>query len=634
MQVYSMQVRTLGRLALALLAFAPLALAGEEGKPDALRAELPPAIPWDGSSQRLALPADSKHPWLTPAEREHLLATPSYDETVAWLQRLCADSERISLRSLGKSAEGRDLWLVVASTSGSATPGAFARSAKPVVWVQAGIHSGEIDGKDAGLMLLRDLRADGRLGHLLEEVHLLFLPIFNVDGHERRTPFGRINQRGPAEMGWRTNGRNLNLNRDYAKADTPEMQALLRALSHWDPDLYVDLHVTDGIDYQYDITWGYGGEQGYSPAISRWLSSRLDPALTGALQEEGHVPGYLVFGLDNQNPDQGLFKWSAASPRFSDGYGNARHLPSLLVENHSLKPYPQRVLGTYVFLAALLETLGREGAGLEQAISADRARRPETIPLTFEVSADRAPEIIEFLGVEWESSPSRASGAEQLAWLGRPVTKNLPRIEPTEPGLTVSRPRAYWVPAAWPEVIERLGLHGVEMEILEEPVEVQVEMYRLEGARLAAEPFEGHGRVELEQPPTVELRSERYPSGSARISMNQPLGDLAALLLEPQSPDSFLQWGFFLEILSRTEYVEAYVMAPLGDRMLESDPELRARFEAALAADPELAADPRARLQWLYRETPYFDDRWRLYPVGRELVDPAPVPDSAGAGLQ
>ncbi len=624
--------RTFGWLTFVLLAHGSATLVAAEENPASLRAELPPAIPWDGASQRLALPADSDHPWLTPAEREHLLATPSYDETVAWLRRLCNDSDRFSLRSIGKSGEGRDLWLVVASTSDSITPEALSRSGQPIVWVQAGIHSGEIDGKDAGLMLLRDLRADGRIGQLLEDVHLLFLPIFNVDGHERRTAFGRINQRGPAEMGWRTNSRNLNLNRDYAKADTPEMQALLRALGHWNPHLYVDLHVTDGIDYQYDITWGYGGEQSYSPAISRWLESRLDPALTRALEEEGHVPGYLVFGLDGQNPDQGLFKWSAASPRFSDGYGNARHLPSLLVENHSLKPYPQRVLGTYVFLAALLETLGREGPSLERAIASDRARRPKEIPLTFEVPADRAPEVIEFLGVEWERNPSRASGAEQLAWLGRPVTKQLPRIEPTEPGLTVRRPRAYWVPVAWPEVIERLALHGIEMEILEEATEVAVEMYRLEGASLAAEPFEGHGRVELEQPPTVERRTERYAAGSARVSMDQPLGDLAALLLEPQSPDSFLQWGFFLEILSRTEYVEAYVMAPLGDRMLKEDPELRARFEAALAADPELAENPRERLQWLYRETPYFDDRWRLYPVGREPVDPPPEPDPAKLG--
>ena len=186
----------------------------------------------------------------------------------------------------------------------------------------------------------------------------------------------------------------------------------------------------------------------------------------------------------------------------------------------------------------------------------------------------------------------------------------------TEPALSVTRPQAYWIPPAWPEVINRLALHGIYMKTMTEPREVEVEMFRLSEVQLAAAPFEGHLRVTAATTP--ERRSVTFPAGSVRVPTDQPLGDLAVLLLEPGSPDSFFQWGFFLEILQRSEYVEGYVMDPLARRMLDRDPALKLAFEQKLAAEPDFAADSRARLQWFYQRTPYFDESWRLYPVGRE----------------
>ncbi|MEE8525785.1 MAG: M14 family metallopeptidase [Thermoanaerobaculia bacterium] len=615
----------LWRLTSTLLATATLAAAAapclaELPAAELPAAELPPALPWQGASLALALPPESGDPWITPAERDGLLRTPDYDETVAWLRRLVAAAAELEMVSLGVSGEGRELWMVIASAAGASTPAALARSGKPVVLVQAGIHAGEIDGKDAGLMLLRDLTVGGTSRPLLDRVELLFVPIFNVDGHERSSELGRINQRGPQPMGWRTNARNLNLNRDYAKADSREMQALLGALAAWQPDLYVDVHVTDGIDYQYDITWGYGGEHTYSPSISRWLAAVLDPPVRRALTAMGHFPGYLVFAVDGENPDGSLFKWSAASLRYSDGYGNARHLPTILVENHALKPYPQRVLGTYVFLKAVLAAVGENHATLARAIAEDRARRSPQVILSWQVAEGEPAEEVEFLGVTWRHRWSAVTGTEQVEWLGEPVTKTLERVEATRPAIRVKRPAAYWIPGAWSGVIDRLALHGIAMERLESAREVEVDMYRLTAAKLASTPYEGRVRAELEQPPQVERRLQRYPPGSVRIPTDQPLGDLAVLLLEPQAQDSFFQWGFFHGIASRTEYVEGYVMEPLAARMLATDPELRTEFEKKLRDEPDFAADPRARLAWFYRRTPFFDDRWQLYPVGRETA--------------
>nr|MBA3543743.1 carboxypeptidase [Chthoniobacterales bacterium] len=178
---------------------------------------LPPLAPWNGKSRELIAPKDD--PWITPAEKTDFRLTPSYDETVAWLRQLVeAAPQQLKMISLGKSPEGRDIWMIVAARANEATPEALRKNGKPIVLAQAGIHSGEIDGKDAGLMLLRDMTARGTKRDLLEQANFLFVPIFNVDGHERASKFGRVNQRGPEVMGWRTNAKNLNLNRDYAKA--------------------------------------------------------------------------------------------------------------------------------------------------------------------------------------------------------------------------------------------------------------------------------------------------------------------------------------------------------------------------------------------------------------------------------
>ncbi|MEW6745264.1 MAG: amidohydrolase family protein [Planctomycetota bacterium] len=580
---------------------------------------LPPALPWHGKSLELVIPPDAE--WATPFERSGLEATPSYDDTVAWLEKLSATAPELEMISLGKSYQGRDIWMVIASSDKAFTPEAAQATGKPILLVQAGIHSGEIDGKDAGMMLLRDITVRGTKRELLEGAILLFVPILSVDAHERRSPYNRMNQRGPLEMGWRTNARNLNLNRDYAKLDTPEMRSLVSALNRWRPDLYIDIHVTDGIDYQYDVTLGWNGPHAYSPHVARWLDSVFKPHVWRDLQAWGHVPGPVLFAVDDKDISKGIVDWTA-SPRFSNGYGDVRHLATVLVENHSLKPFRQRVLGTYAFLESTLRLLGQQSETLREATRADRSQRPKAIPLGWR-PPDK-PQTIEFLGVESRVAESEISGTTRIEWLGKPVTPELPYLRFTEPTGFIEPPRGYWIPPSWPEVIERVAMHGIEMEHTTSWREVEVEMYRLENVKLGEAAYEGH--VTVTATPVLERRVERFPPGSAYVPVDQPLGELAVLLLEPASSDSFFQWGFFLEVLQRSEYFEAYVMEPIAEQMLAADPELKTAFEKALIEDEELAKNPRRRLEWFYERSPYADDRWRLYPVARVLRTPAPPP--------
>jgi murein tripeptide amidase MpaA len=578
---------------------------------------LPPALPWKGASEALIAKPDD--PWITPSEKTGLTETPAYDETIAYLRKLDKASSLISLREFGRTAQGRSLYVVIAARERALTPDKAGKIGKPTLLAQAGIHSGEIDGKDAGLMLLRDIAFRGKAS-LLDHANLLFVPVFNADGHERASEWSRPNQRGPVRQGWRTTAQNLNLNRDYMKADSPEMQAMLRLINQWSPALYLDLHVTDGFDHQYDVTFDYNGISGgfaWSPQISQWLNETFRPATEAALKAAGHIPGQF-FESDGFDPARG-FQVAAAAPRFSTGYGDLRHLPTVLVENHCLKPYRQRVLGTYVLLESSLRTLGAAGKALQQAIAADATATRRVIPLNqTETAGDRT--TMDFLGIAHEDYVSSATGGTETRWLGKPRLYPGVPVTLLKPGDEVARPKAYWVPATKPEVISRLKVHGLRMETLTKDRTISVEMYRLVNPRARTNsgdlPFEG--RYTLTTRVKAETRQEFFPAGSVRVPTDQPLGDLAVALLEPESDDSLLAWGFFLEILQRTEYMEGYVLAPLAERMLADDPKLKSDFEAKLAADPQFAANPTARKRWFYERSPYYDERYRLYPVGIE----------------
>lgn len=567
-------------------------------------APLPPTLPWQGASEKLI--AKSGDPWITPIEQTGFVDTPDYAATRAWLDKIDAASDLISIESFGTSAQGRPLYFVKASKGGAG---------KPVLLVQAGIHAGEIDGKDAGLMLLRDIAFKGK-GALLDSVDLVFVPIFNVDGHERRSPFNRPNQRGPHNMGWRTTAQNLNLNRDYAKADTPEMQAMIALIQRFDLALYLDLHVTDGTDYQYDITYvfaGWDGRYAYSPKVGGWLDSRFRPAMDKALHGAGHKPFTYVNAVDNRDPDKGIL-YTADTPRFSTGYGDRIQIPTVLLETHSLKPYRQRVLGTYVFVEQALKVVALDADRIAAAKAADRAARPKTTIVTWK-ALDKPIATLDFLGVAHEKYASPITGRDEIRWLGKPVRQKMP-VFGEAPNLSVTLPTAWWVPATKPEIITRLKLHGIRLETLEAPRKIRLDMVRLVDPK-SGRPSEGH--IPLSSQYAHETRDEIMPAGSARVPADQPLRLLAAALLEAESSDSFLSWGFFPEILSRTEYMESYVIEPMAQQMLAADPALKAAYEKRLAEDAAFAKDPNARLGWFYERSPYQDARYLLYPVGREI---------------
>lgn len=418
------------------------------------RAPLPPALPWQGASEALIAPGDD--PWITPAERAGFRTTPSYDETRAWLERLAAASPRVSLHAFGTSAEGRTLYYVRVASGGL--------QQRPVVLVQAGIHAHEIDGKDAGLMLLRDT-ALGAKGALVADVDLVFVPIYNVDGHERASPLNAPHLRGPDNPGTRGTAQGINLNRDYAKADAPETRAMLRLLRALDPVLYIDVHVADGCDHGYDVTDTFAGWGRYaqSAAITGWLSGTFQREVDAHLRKAGHNPHFYPAAIDPADITKGL-RVSPEGPRYSTGYGDYARIPTVLVEMHNLKPYRQRVLGAYAMIEGAPRTAARDLPALKAAITADRAARPQSLVVRWE--RDPIPlAVIPFTGVAYETYTSPATGAAEVRYLGRTEEWRLPVIG-QRPAASITLPAAWWVPPGESAVITLLDLHGIAHERL------------------------------------------------------------------------------------------------------------------------------------------------------------------------
>ena len=578
---------------------------------------LPPIRPWHGESEKLIV--SNNHPWITPAETDNFKFTPDYEKTIQWLRNLEQSTDHLLLDTIGISAQNRPIMMVIASSqklNQNKDPGfSINDTGKPKVLIQAGIHSGEIDGKDAGLMLLRDI-IHGNKMYLLDELDLLFVPALSVDGHENASPFNRPNQRGPENMGWRTNARNLNLNRDYSKLETEGVRAIVDVMTSYYPIFYMDIHVTDGADYQHDITYGYRKKNGYSPILSKWMSERYQPAVDKALSAMGHIPGPLIFTYKTDDFENGIIDY-ALPLRFSDAYGDARHIPSVLVENHSLKPYKQRVLGTYVLLEESLKVLSTDVEQVQELILRQHKVLPDSLPLNYSFN-DIQEDSTDLKLFKHIKIKSPFSGQDYTEWKDDTISKRVPIIKMDKGVDQVKVPKAYWIPAEWKEVIKKLDIHGINQIVLTESAEKELDQYYIEHYEINPVPSEGRFRFK-DFDLSMEKRKMKFAPGSVIIHREFTNNFiLAMLLLEPKAADSFFQWGYFNSILSRTEYIESYVMGPLIMDMARKDLEIINDFHKAKEQNPELENNPRAIFEWFYSRSPYFDKNWKYYPIGIE----------------
>ena len=555
----------------------------------------------------------------TLAERSGYTQTPRYAETFEYFSKLDAMSEQASLIEFGTSPQGRKQFAFVIASEGEFTPSAAKASGKPVLLIQACIHAGENEGKDALMALSREWLLEEKQKAALNGVILLLIPIFNVDGHERFSAFNRINQNGPNEMGWRATAQNYNLNRDFMKAESPEMRAWLKQWNAWNPSLLVDMHNTNGSDYQYQLTYHFETNSAVHPAIASWQQKTWTKAVVPNTEKHGFLLGPYVDLVVPDDIKAGITN-SYSRPRFSSGFGAAVNRPSLLLETHMMKDFKTRVEVNKAFVRELVASIGSNPKALLAAVnqadqdSAEKSAGRE-IELDFKVT-DVATDFA-FKGYAYSKTRSDVSGGLWTRYdQSKPETWTVPYFNQFEPTLKVTLPSAYLIPKHMRSTIRLLARHGVQMQKMSTAQTLKAaSTYRFSDVIYAPQPFEGRVRIAslAARPVNEDLE---FPAGSVLVRVNQARAHLIANLLEPLAPDSLVRSGLGDGFMSRTEYAEPRVLEAMAREMLSRDAKLQAEFDAKLA-DPVFAGSGNARLNFFYERTPYFDQNYLRYPIAR-----------------
>ncbi len=508
---------------------------------------------------------------LTVAERSEFKSTALYAEVMDLAKRMADRSPYVHLTSFGTSQEGRSLPLLIIADPPIQSAAAVRASDKAVVFAMADIHAGEVCGKEALLILARELALGGR-SPLLDDLVVLLAPIYNADGNERMSPDNRPGQKGPENgMGQRENAQGLDLNRDHVKLASPEARGLARLLTSYDPDIVVDTHTTNGSRHVYTITYDGPRQAATAPEVVSYVRDTMLPQVGKALEASS---GYRSFAYGNFSPDYEHWETYPAWSRYNTQYAGIRGHLGILCEAYAYADYRDRVLGTQAFVHEILQFAAqhrqeiqqlRERAN-QQAAALSTPEKPVRIPIAGRSTP--GPEVVRVEG--WRKTDQAVPEKDSP-----PDTIPLTFDGLTQVTKEVVKPYAYLIPADLSPVLETLGAHGIRLEVLREDLELEVEKYRITEWQTAAEPFQGHYLA------TAKVQSEptrpKIPAGTILARTDQRLGPLLVNLLEPESEDGLLTWNFF----------DAFRPTPAGPvdfpvwRLLTEQPVLAIRYRTA-----------------------------------------------------
>jgi hypothetical protein len=482
-----------------------------------------------------------------------------------------------------------------------------------------------VEGKDACMLLLREILITKEKQHLLDNTILLIIPVLNVDGHERISPFNRPNQNGPKKMGWRTNALNLNLNRDYLKADSLEIRSFLSLFNDWLPDFMIDNHTTNGADYQYHVTYGIETHQNIDKGLLSFIEKKYLPTLLKKVEDDGFIIGpYMEFKAGTI--ESGIIDLPAP-PRLSHGYCATQNRICLLVETHSLKPFANRVFSTKSMMEHSIRLINENH---KELISLNKQADKETVK-NYLSTKRKFPLVLKgngkfdkylFKGFEWYDEYSELTGSTVRKYTNEPIEIEIPIFNKANSAKKIIVPAAYLIPQQFSKIIDVLKAHQIKFNTLKSTKNVKVEKYRFENVQFAPRPYEGR------QLPTFNCNAftEKVDleAGTLIVYTNQRQLRVIVNLLEPEAPDSFVNWGFFNAFFERKEYAESYVMEPYAKQMIKDDPDLRSEFYKRLNENESFRNNGGERIDFFYKRSPFFDRVENVYPIMR-LINKANI---------
>ncbi len=551
---------------------------------------------------------------VTPYELGNGNQSTTYDDCIAWYQKLDRAYKSVRLDSIGRTDIGRPLHLVVIDGDGDFSPEKARSRKKNIVFIINGIHPGEPEGIDASMRLARELVNDPIKKAWLKNTVVLIVPVFNVDGSLRRNSHSRANQNGPEAYGFRANSRNLDLNRDFIKLDSRNTQSLITALRKWNPDLFLDTHTSNGADYQHTMTLIESQADKMQVEVGGWMRQKFSPRLYAQMEKAG-FPMCPYVNTERELPDSGIIGF-LETPRYSSGYGTLFHTASYVLETHMLKPYPQRVAATYALLDICLSEMQTLGPELQKARAqaAAQTAAAAVMPLNWKLNRQSADSIL-FRGYAAAYKGSEVHGETRLYYdQNEPWSRKIPFLNHYEGVDSVLKPKCYVIPQAWHEVIERLEINQIPFTRLKADTLLALEFYLITDYQSSRRPYEGHYLHYSTQTSTIKALHQ-YRKGDVMVFTGKGHDRFVVETLEPRAVDSYFNWGFFDGILQQKEYFSAYVYEDTAAELLRNNPDLRQRFEVWKNEQDKLPT-PGAQLDWLYRNSPNFEGTAQLYPVG------------------
>ena len=542
--------------------------------------------------------------------------TATYAQVINYYQKLVKPYPQLRLFNYGTTDVGKPLTLVVLSKDKVFDPALIKKQNKRVLLINNGIHPGEPEGIDATMMLVRDLLKKDQLP---KDVVLCFIAVYNIDGCLNRG-VSRINQNGPRMYGFRGNYRNLDLNRDFIKADSKNALAFEKILNTWQPEVFLDNHTSDGADYQYVMTLIETQKDKQNPILADYTSKILSPELYKRMAKSGYEMTPYV-DEKQETPDSGIVSF-LETPRFATGYTAQHNIISYITETHMLKAFDKRVYATYDFMVALIDICERDAKliGELKQKADEQVKNQTSFALNWQVDWQHY-DTLNFKGFEAGHKTSEVSGLPRLYYdRSKPFTKTIRYYDNYVPSQVVNKPVAYVIPQAWAKVIELFKLNNVAMHQLRHDTTLDIQVYYIDDYKTPSRPYEGHylhSNVKL----SATNQRIHYYAGDYVVYTNQGLNRYIVETLEPQGVDSFFAWNFFDSVLGEKEGYSDYVYEDVAAEQLKADPDLRKKLEDEKTKNPDLAKSARGQLNFVYRNSPNFEKTYLRYPVGRLLTD-------------
>ncbi len=543
--------------------------------------------------------------------------THTYEEAIKVYQDLAEKHPNYSkFENHGNSDYGLPVSLFMINKSGQFYPREYAE--KNVLLINNAIHPGEPCGVDACIKLSKELLANPDL--IPENLIIAIIPIYNVGGAHNRSCCSRTNQNGPEEYGFRGNSKNLDLNRDFIKADSKNTLAFYEIFHMLNPNVFVDTHTSNGADYQHTMTLITSQINKMHPFIGEFTRDFLNPALFQEMEKVNYPMVPYVHTID-QIPDNGIQDY-LETPRYSTGYTNLFNTISYVTEAHMLKPYKERVQSTYEFLKVMINLMEENHEEFKKVKNKADQNLVELnkYPLNWFLDTTHF-DTISFNGFEASYKTSDVTGLDRLFYdQSKPFTKWIKYYNKFTPSDFVLKPNYYIIPQAWTDVIDNLKANNIKVYQLSEAKSMEVEVYYIINFETVSSPYEGHYLHHSMQVRKDTLLVD-YRKGDYVISTNNSKSRYIIETLEPKAADSYLAWNYFDAILQQKEWFSPYVFEDEAAEILKSNPDLKAKLEQRKVDDASFANSSWAQLYFIYQTTSHYEPTHNQYPITRYMGD-------------